>query len=107
MGKALISKWQTTQTDYRYIVALLTSVDMLGFKAVHPAITQFPLALKATAKKDPDSLLFQEAITGLYRDKFLKEMCTKIHELESHNCWDVVSATDGRGSECPTCNVGV
>jgi hypothetical protein len=94
MGRQLISKWWTTQTDYRYIVTLLTSVNTLGLKAAHPAIAQFPSALKATAKKDPNSLSFQEAMTGPYREEFLKAMRTKIHELESHNCWDVVSATD-------------
>jgi hypothetical protein len=94
MGRQLISKWRTTQTDYRYIVALLTSVDTLGLEAVHPAIAQFPSALKATAKKDPDSPSFQEAMTGPYREEFLEAMRTEIHELESHNCWDVVSATD-------------
>jgi hypothetical protein len=94
MGRQLISKWRTSQTDYRYIVALLTSVDTLGLEAVHPAIAQFPSALKATAKKDPDSPSFQEAMTGPYREEFLEAMHTEIHELESHNCWDVVSATD-------------
>jgi hypothetical protein len=64
MGRQLISKWRTTQTDYRYIVALLTFVDTLGLEAVHPTTAQFPLALKATAKKDPDSPSFQEAMTG-------------------------------------------
>lgn len=60
----------------------------------YPAIAQFPLALKASAKKDPDSPSFQEAMTGPYWDKFLKVMRTEIHKLESHSCWDVVSATD-------------
>jgi hypothetical protein len=32
MGKALLQNWRTTQTDYRYIVALLTSVDTLGLE---------------------------------------------------------------------------
>jgi hypothetical protein len=62
MGKALINRWRTTQTDYRYIVALLTSVETLGHEGIHPAIAQFPSALKAS-KKDPDSPSFQEAMT--------------------------------------------
>jgi hypothetical protein len=93
MGRALISKWRTTQSDYRYIVALLTSVDTLGLEGVHPAIAQFPAALKAS-KKDPDSPSFQEAMTGPYREEFLEAMRVEVSELESHNCWDVVAATE-------------
>jgi hypothetical protein len=93
MGKALLQNWRTTQTDYRYIVALLTSVDTLGLEAVHPAIAQFPSALKA-ATKDPDSPSFQEAMTGPYREEFLEAMRTEISELEAHNCWDVVAASN-------------
>jgi hypothetical protein len=73
MGKALLSRWRSTQNDYRYLVALLTSVDTLGLDAVHPAIIQFPAALKAN-KKDPDSPTFQEAMSGPYREEFLEAM---------------------------------
>jgi hypothetical protein len=73
MGKALLSRWRSTQNDYRYLVALLTSVDTLGLDAVHPAIIQFPAALKAN-KKDPDSPMFQEAMSGPYREEFLEAM---------------------------------
>jgi hypothetical protein len=93
MGRTLINKWCSTQSDYRYIVALLTLVDNLGLDGVHPAIAQFPAALKA-AKKDPDSPSFQEAMTGPYREEFLEAMQTEVSELESHNCWDVVAATE-------------
>jgi hypothetical protein len=58
---------------------------------LHPAIIQYPAALKAN-KKDPDSPTFQEAMTGPYREEFLEAMRTEVSELESHNCWDVVSA---------------
>jgi hypothetical protein len=68
MGKALTNRWRTTQSDYHYIVALLTSVDTLGLEGIHPAIAQFPAALKAL-KKDPDSPSFQEAMTGPYREE--------------------------------------
>jgi hypothetical protein len=93
MGRALINRWRTTQSDYRYIVALLTSVDMLSLEGVHPAIAQFPAALKAS-KKDPDSPTFQEAMTGEYREEFLEAMRTEVSELESHKCWDVVPMAD-------------
>jgi hypothetical protein len=92
MGRALLSRWRTTQSDYRYIVALLTSVDTLGLEGVHPAIAQFPAALKVS-KKDPDSPLFQEAMTGPYREEFLEAMRVEVSELEHHQCWDVVAAT--------------
>jgi hypothetical protein len=72
---------------------LLTSVDTLGLEGIHLAIAQFPAALKAS-KKDPDSPSFQEAMTGPYREEFLEAMRTKVSELESHKCWDVVAATD-------------
>jgi hypothetical protein len=71
-------------------VALLTSVDTLGLESLHPAIIQYPAALKAN-KKDPDSPMFQEAMTGPYQEEFLEAMRTEVSELESHNCWDVVS----------------
>jgi hypothetical protein len=93
MGRALISHWRTTQNDYRYIVALLTSVDTLGLEGIHPAIAQFPAALKAS-KKDPDSPSFQEAMTGPYREEFLEAMRVEVSELELHNCWDVVAAAE-------------
>jgi hypothetical protein len=93
MGRALINRWRTTQSDYRYIVALLTSVDMLSLEGVHPAITQFPAALKAS-KKDPDSPTFQEAMTSPYCKEFLEAMRTEVSELESHKCWDVVPKTE-------------
>jgi hypothetical protein len=93
MGRALINRWRTTQGDYRYIVALLTSVDTLGLEGVHPAIAQYPAALKAS-KKDPDSPTFQEAMTGPYREEFLEAMRTEVSELESHKCWDVVPKTE-------------
>jgi hypothetical protein len=92
MGRALINRWRTTQSDYRYIVALLTSVDTLGLEGVHPGIAQFPAALKAS-KKDPDSPSFQEAMTGPYREEFLEAMRVEVSELENHQCWDVVAAT--------------
>jgi hypothetical protein len=90
MGQAVLQRWRTTQTDYRYIVALLTSLDTLGLEGVDPAIAQFPLALKASAK-DPDSPSLQEAMTGPYREEFLEATRTEISELESHNCWDVIA----------------
>jgi hypothetical protein len=92
MGRALLSQWRTTQSDYQYLVALLTSVDTLGLEAVHPAIAQFPSALKAS-KADPDSPSFQEAMTGPYREEFLEAMRTEVNELESHQCWDVIDAS--------------
>jgi hypothetical protein len=94
MGNALLQNWRTTQTDYRYIVALLTSVDTLGLDAVHPAIVQFPSALNKGATKDPDSPSSQEAMIGPYREKFLEAMRTEISELEAHNCWDVIAANN-------------
>jgi hypothetical protein len=92
MGRALINRWRSTQNDFRYLVALLTSVDKLGIDSVHPAIVQFPAALKAN-KKDPNSPSFQEAMTGPYREEFLEAMHTEVSELESHNCWDVIPLT--------------
>jgi hypothetical protein len=71
----------------------LTLVDTLGLEGVHPAIVQFPAALKAS-KKDPDSPTFQEAMTGAYREEFLEAMHTEVSELESHQCWDVVPSTE-------------
>jgi hypothetical protein len=68
-------------------------VDTLGLEGVHPAIAQFPAALKAS-KKDPDSPSFQEAMTGPYRKQFLEAMRTEVNKLESHRCWDVVAATN-------------
>jgi hypothetical protein len=37
--------------------------------------------------------MFQEAMTGPYLEEFLEAMQTEVTELESHNCWDIVSAT--------------
>jgi hypothetical protein len=66
-------------------------VDTLGLKSLHPAIIQFLVALKAN-KKEPNLPTFQEAMMDPYQKEFLKAMQMEVSELESHNCWDVVSA---------------
>jgi hypothetical protein len=52
-GKSLINRWRSTQNDYRYLVALLTSVDTLRLESLHPAIIQYPAALKANVDALP------------------------------------------------------
>jgi hypothetical protein len=60
---------------------------------LHPAIIQFPAALKAN-KKVPDSPSFLKSCDGPYQEEFLEAMRTDVTELEPHNCWDsIVSAT--------------
>ena len=71
------------ESDYRYVLAIFTNVDC-GIDAVHPGINQYLRAFKANKRKDPDTLMYNEAMNGPDREEFEAAMSTKIKELENH-----------------------
>ena len=71
--------------------------QVLGFNPVshtmesfQPAITQSVLAMKATARRDPDLPTLQESLTGPHAEHFWKAMDKEIASLEGMKTWDVV-----------------
>ena len=44
----------------------------------------------AKKKKDPDSLMFHEAMTDVDKKLWLEGMSDEIKQLEAMNCWDVI-----------------
>ena len=55
-----------------------------------------PGLFKAKKTNDPDTPGIFEALSGPYRDEFLKAMQAEIEELEHHGTWKVI-----RRSETP------
>ena len=54
------------ESDYRYLLAILTDVDCYGagIDGIHPGINQFPSAFKAVKGTDPDLPTYREAMNG-------------------------------------------
>lgn len=75
------------ESDYRYLLALLTDVDTGALDGIHPGINQFPMALKAAYGKDPDSPTYSEAMGGADREQYEEAMVKEIQELEQHKTW--------------------
>ena len=80
------------ESDYRYLLALLTDVDCYGagIDAIHPGMTQFPAAFKANKTKDPDTPNYPDAMNGPHREQFEEAMASEIKELEDHNTWQAI-----------------
>lgn len=78
------------ESDYRYLLALLTDVDTGGLDGLHPGIIQFPSALKASRTHDPDTPTYTEAMNGMHREEFMEAMTNEIKELEDHKTWTTV-----------------
>jgi hypothetical protein len=78
------------ESDYRYLLALLTDVDTGALDGLHPGITQFPMALKAAYGKDPDTPTYAEAMNGPDREQYEEAMVKEIAELEEHKTWTMM-----------------
>ena len=88
-AKALVRLVAGPESDYRYLLALLTDVDTGGLDGLHPAMVQYPMALKAN-KRDPDTPTYHEAMNGQHRSEFEEAMVQEITELEDHKTWTAV-----------------
>ena len=77
------------ESDYRYLIAILTDVDCYGagIDAVHPGINQYIGAFKANKGKDPDTPTFNKAMNGPNSEEFEAAMASEIKELEDHKTW--------------------
>ena len=77
------------ESDYRYLIAILTDVDCYGagIDSVHPGVNQYIGAFKANKGKDPDTPTYNEAMNGPDREEFEAAMASEIKELEDHKTW--------------------
>ena len=86
----LVSCASGQQSDYRYLLALLTDVDTGGLDGLHPGFNQYPMALKAVPGKDPDLPTYAEAMAGPNRESYEEAMVKEIEELEKHKTWTTI-----------------
>ena len=56
--------------------------------------TRNPGLFKAKKGKDSDSPGIVEALSGPYREEFLKAMQVEVDELEHHKTWEVIKKSD-------------
>lgn len=79
------------ESDYRYLLALLTNVDTGNLDAIDPGMIQFPGSFKASPGKDPDLPTYSEAMSGPDRESYEEAMDLEIRELEEHGTWSLIS----------------
>ena len=74
----------------KYAHALLLNCEYGILDGIMPdALTRCPSLLKAN-KDNPDNPTLSEALSGPYKEEFLKAMKLEIEELETHNTWTIV-----------------
>ena len=62
-AKGLVSCCDGYESDYRYLLALLTDANTGLLDSITPDIMQYPKAFKATPGSDPDLPTFNQAMT--------------------------------------------
>ena len=88
--KGLVSCCIGYESDYQYLVALLTDANTGQMDSILPDIMQFPGAFKSTPGSDPDLPTFNQAMTGPDRELYEEAMAAEIKELEDHGTWKYV-----------------
>jgi hypothetical protein len=78
------------ESNYCYLLALLTNVDTGLVDTLHPAMLQFPGLYKAVAGKDPDLPTYNEAMAGKDCELYEEVMKSEVQELEDHETWILV-----------------
>jgi Reverse transcriptase (RNA-dependent DNA polymerase) len=86
-AKSLVDCAIGYESDYRYLLAILTDVDTGIIDALHPAMLQFAGCYKAAAGKDPDLPTYREAMAGPDAEFYEEAMKSEIAELEDHGTW--------------------
>jgi hypothetical protein len=89
-AKSLVNCAVGYESDYRYLLALLTDVDTGIIDALHPSMLQFAGCYKATSGKDPDLPTYREAMSGPDAEFYEDAMKSEIAELEEHGTWILV-----------------
>ena len=89
-AKGLVSCSVGCESDYRYLLALLTNVDTGHLDTIHPGMLQFPGSFKATPGKDPDLPTYSEAMSSMHSESYKEAMDLEISELQEHGTWVLV-----------------
>jgi Reverse transcriptase (RNA-dependent DNA polymerase) len=89
-AKGLVSCSLGYESDYRYLLALLTDVDTGHVDGLHPSMLQFAGSYKAAAGKDPDLPTYREAMAGPDAEFYEEAMKLEISDLEDHGTWELV-----------------
>jgi hypothetical protein len=89
-ARGLVSCSIGYESDYRYMLALLTDVDSGHMDSLCRSIMEFQGAFKATPGKDPDLPTYREAMAGPDRELYEEAMTSEIKELENHDTWKLV-----------------
>ena len=89
-AKGLVSCSMGCESDYRYLLALLTNVDTGHVDNIHPGMLQFPGSFKASAGKDPDLPTYSEAMASKDSESYKDAMDLEISELQDHGTWILV-----------------
>jgi hypothetical protein len=92
-AKALVSCAIGYESDYRYLLALLTDYETGLVDTLHPAMLQFAGSYKSAAGKDPDLPTYREAMSGPDSEFYEEAMQIEIAELEDHGTWILVPRT--------------
>ena len=79
-------------SNYLYALALDPSLGIVTDPSVFSPdfLNKNPRLFKAKKGNDPDTPGMMEALSGPFRDEFLKAMGNEITELEHHGTWEVV-----------------
>jgi len=84
MAKGLIGSLMPQEQDMQYIITLLTDTEWGTLDTMHPNICQFPMALKASKTKDPNTPMYHEVMSSLHGKEFKEAICQEISKLEKH-----------------------
>ena len=89
MIKTLVAS-SRSRYDNNYVYALLMDQEFGVMNNLMPNVMDRCLSLLKAKTKDPDLPNIRKALTGPYREEFLKAMCTEIEEIKKHNTWTVI-----------------
>ena len=78
------------ESNFRYLLALLTDIETGRLEGLHPCIAQYPMAMKAKKYADPDGPTYHESQHRQDKDLFNEAMVNEIEDLEAHKTWDII-----------------
>ena len=88
-AKGMVSCCIGYESDYRFLLALLTDADTGHIDSIAPDIMQFAGAFKATPGSDPDLPTFNQAMCSPDKGSYIEAMTNEVNELADHRTWDV------------------
>jgi hypothetical protein len=82
-AKGLVTYSTGHDSDYRYLLAILTNAESGLIDSVHPGFAQFPSVFKVSSKRDPDLPTYHEAMVGPDRELYEDAMVVEVKVGES------------------------